>query len=664
MSPIRSHRRTSGISRAPRGRSGVSSLARSAREGAAPIAPRIAVAGVFGAVVIGILVLRLWALTVIGGAEYVARADSNVVRKLPVVAARGSILDREGRQIVINREMRQVVLDLQDVEGERLDQVIVELGRVLAPNRFEIAATTTRIRERVDNAPPGGVEPVVVAKDVPQDAVVHYLAEHQSDFPGVDVRDAYTRDYVRNETAAHILGQVGSVSPDDLKGNPSLDPIDQIGRSGLERRYDEYLRGTNGYDAVEVDAAGVRSDAGVRGLPSMPGRNLVTTISLPLQKVTEKSLKEWVARAAGTSDGRDARSGAAVAIDPRTGEILALASFPTYDPNVFVQPSAKNEATVKALVNQNNKRQPMFNRATMGTYPAGSTFKPITAIAAMDKGYLTPSTPIPCPSGMQIMGTDFPNNTDRNLGAITLGTALEVSCNTFFYKLALDFYNAPGSPLQEWATKFGLGRLTGIDLPAEEPGLVPTPAWKKHVESDLWTEVDRVWKPGDSVNLGIGQGDLRVTPLQMTNAYAAIGNGGTVHTPHLAKSIQDLGGRDEVVLPAGESRDLNLDPGDLAAVKEGLTRVNSGGNGTATSVFGGFDYPTAGKTGTAEKVGQTDLAWYCGFAPVENPTIAACAFIDGGGHGGSSAAPVVLRMYEQWFGVDGGNVKLVGGTVD
>ena len=659
-SSLRSRRRRTPIQRAARGISGLSSVARSPREGVGPIAPRIAIAGVLGACVIGILLLRLWALTVIGGAEYVERADSNVIRKLPVAAPRGSILDRNGKQIVINREMRQVTIDLQDVDEDQLDEVVTELGRVLAPNRFEVAKRTAEIRTKVREAPPGGVEPVVVERDITDFAVVNYLAENQADFPGVDVGPAYTRDYVRDETAAHILGQVGAVTEEDLEAHPSLDLIDRIGKSGLERRYDEYLRGSNGYEAVEVDAAGVRSDAGMRGLPPTPGRNLVTTVDLPLQRAAEKALARAVNMAGRTADGRDANAGAVVAIDPRNGEVLTLASYPTYDPNVFVQPGVKNERTATWLNNPNNKRMPMFNRAITGEYPAGSTFKPITAIAAMGEKFMTPEEPINCPANMEIMKSNFPNNQDRNLGAIDLGTALEISCNTYFYKLSIYFDNAVGPVLQEWASKFGLGQRTGIDLPGETGGLMPTPAWKKKTYQ---REEDKFWKPGDSANLSIGQGDLRITVLQMANAYAAIANGGTLHTPHLAKSIQDIGGRDEVVLPAGEKQELNLDPGDVAAVREGLKRVNSGGNGTATAVFGGFPIPTAGKTGTAEKVGQTDIAWYCGYAPADNPTIAVCSFIDGGGHGGSAAAPVVLAMYQQWFGEDGGNI-VAGSSAD
>jgi penicillin-binding protein 2 len=663
MSPARGTRR--GRSSLPplvaRTSRAMSSVARSPREGNAPIAPRIAIAGVVGAMIIGILVLRLWALTVLSGAEYAERADSNVIRKLPVVAPRGSILDRDGRKIVVNVPMQQVVLDLQDVDEDRLPQVVSDLGRVLAPHPWLQNQTTREIQEKVKNAPPGAVEPIVIASDVTDPYVVAYFAEHANEFPGVDVRTAFKRRYHHGQAAAHILGQVGSVDEADLKAHPTLQPIDKVGKSGLEKRYDEYLRGVNGYDAVQVDAAGVRTDiAGLRGLPPTPGRNLVTTIDLPLQKVTEQALKENIHRAASTSEGRDAYAGAAVAIDPNTGEVLALASYPTYDPNVFGSTRPKDMRTVEKLYNPNNKGLPMFNRAITGEYPAGSTFKPITAIAALGEHFTTPERPIGCPPVLEIAQTKFPNNQDRNLGGIDLGTALEISCNTYFYYLSVYFDNAVGPVLQKWASKFGLGKPTGIDLPGEASGLMPTPAWRKKTYDGF----DEIWKPGDTANLSIGQGDLKVTPIQMTNAYAAIGNGGILRTPHLAKSIENSGGLQEIELPQGDAVDLKLDPGDLAAVREGLKRVNNGGNGTASSVFSGFPIPTAGKTGTAEKYGQTDNAWYCGYAPADDPTIAACAFVDGGGHGGSSAAPIVLAMYQEWFGEKGGGSAGAGGAAD
>jgi penicillin-binding protein 2 len=267
---------------------------------------------------------------------------------------------------------------------------------------------------------------------------------------------------------------------------------------------------------------------------------------------------------------------------------------------------------------------------------------------------MTPDTPIDCPAKMDIAQTPFKNHESTPLGYINLKTALETSCDTYFYALAVQFFNDPKQPLQDWSRKFGLGAETGIDLGGEVEGVVPDKAWKK--TQTQWDDFERNnWKPGDSVNLSIGQGDVQAGPLQMAVAYATLANGGILHTPHLAKSIQDPGGRDVVDLQVDHPVDLKLDPGDLAAVVEGLKAVNNGPNGTGTAVFGSYEVPTAGKSGTAEKVGSTDLAWYCGFAPADDPTIAACAFIDGGGFGGEMSGPIVLDMFKAWFGPDGGN---------
>lgn len=628
------------------------SLARSSREGAAPVAPRLAVAGIFGAVVFGILVLRLWALTVLGGAEYAERAEQNQLRLLPAEAPRGTILDRSGRPIVTNRPAQEVALDLQDVPEQRLESVVRGLA-------FALGEPEPSIMEIVEAAPEGAVEPVVVAEDVPRE-VVGFLREHAAEFPGVTVRTRYRRAYPHGSTAAHILGQVGEVSPEELESShTNLRPGDRVGKSGLERRYDEYLRGTDGYQAIEVDAAGIRKGER-RGMPETPGRDLRTTLDLGLQRATERSLAENVARAARTADGRDANAGAAVAIDVRNGEVLAMASHPTFDANIFVTPGKDRE--ISWLYSEKNRKQPTFNRAIAGAYPPGSIYKPITAIAGMEEGLVAPDTVIQCPPYMKILGTVFRNHDSRHLGGMQLPAALEASCDTYFYELGLEFYNHPESPLQDWSRKFGLGAPTGIDVSGEGEGLVPTPRWKReHFEG--W---EKEWLPGDSVNLSIGQGNLTVTPLQMAVVYAALANGGVMRTPHLGRSIHDPSGREELKLDAGRPRDLKLNPVDLTAVTEGLVRVNEGVNGTATAVWSGFPVPTAGKTGTAEKFGQSDLAWYCGFAPVEEPEIAACAFVDGGGHGGSVAGPIVRDMFAQWFDVGGAAAAspVVEGTAD
>ncbi|MCW2924218.1 MAG: Stage sporulation protein [Thermoleophilia bacterium] len=660
---VRTPRRRAPMTRSSRSMRSLTSVARSPREGTAPIAPRLAVAGIAGAVVIGVLVLRLWALTVLGGAEYAERADQNQIRRLPLAAQRGGILDRNGRKIVASREQYQVVMDLQDVTGKRREAVIARLGEVLAPTEAQVPKRTAEIRTAVDKAPPGAIEPVVIERDLQDEDVKRYLAEHNTDFPGVDVKVAFARKYVQGTTAAHILGQVGQASPEDLKANKVLVSGDLVGKSGIERTYDRYIRGANGYDAVQVDASGVRTNAaGVRGLPATPGNNLRLTIDLRLQKAGDRALQRAIVNAQHSAKGKDARAGAFVAIDPKTGEVLALGSNPVYDPNIFTSSKPKDQAKVKAI-STDTTRQPLINRAIAGAYPPGSTYKAITALAAMKQGWLSADTRIGCPASREIKGTTFKNHETQNRGDISLDVALETSCDTFFYYLAMKFYEAPGAPLAAFSRLFGLDAPTGLDIPGEVGGTVPDPTWKANVDNPLWSKLDHIWKPGDEVNMSIGQGDLLVTPLQMTNVYAAIANGGVLHQPHLGMRVESIGGREQVALQPKDPKDLHIPPADLAAVIDGLKLVNTGPSGTATSVFGDFGLSSAGKSGTAEKdpTHYTDLAWYCGFAPVENPEIAACAFVDRGGGGSVVAGPVVRALFDQWFGPDGGSiVKLPG----
>ena len=640
--------------------SGTSSVARSPREGAAPVAPRIAMAGVIGVAVIGILLLRLWALTVLNGADYAERADSNVIRKLPMVAPRGEILDSHGHVLVRNREQQQIVLDLQDVDPDRLESVIVELGRVLASSPRTIVARTVQIREAVDAHPDGAIEPVLIARDERRDYVLHYLAEHNRDFPGVDVRPTFVREYPQKTTAAHVLGYDGLVDEQELKGAyANLHAGDRVGKSGLEQRYDEYVRGTDGYDAVQVDAAGIRSDVpGLRGLPAVPGRNLVTTLDLRVQQATERAVYDNIMRARSTSKGRDSRAGAAVMLDVNSGGVIASASFPTYDPNLFNPATPKQERQLQALFTpRDSKHPPLLNQAIAGQYPPGSTFKPITAFAAFANKWATPDELIRCPAYLDVLGSRFKNHVSDDSGSQTVVEALESSCDTYFYHLALYDFPAPKPVIANWAMDFGVGVKSGIDIPGEEAGRAPTPAWKKAWAEQIGSTnpLAAKWLPGDSINMSIGQGDVLATPLQMTNVFATIANGGTVYTPHIGQRVQELDGSDALTLPHDKPRKLDLDPVALNAIRTGLEQVVSGPVGTARGVFDGFSVPSAGKTGTAEKTGQTDVAWYCGYAPIDKPKVAACAFVDGGGGGSTTAAPIVLRMFQSYFHVDGGN---------
>ncbi|MBC7462513.1 MAG: hypothetical protein H7287_14245, partial [Thermoleophilia bacterium] len=313
-----------------------------------------------------------------------------------------------------------------------------------------------------------------------------------------------------------------------------------------------------------------------------------------------------------------------------------------------------------------DKSQPSVGRTMGGSWPPGSTYKPITAITALADGSLTAALPVPCDGYLDVFKTRFKNHETGSRGAITLREALETSCDTYFYSLGLGFYNQEPTPaelkrnpqaessMQAWSRKFGLGETTGVDVPGEVAGVVPNSASKSESRKNpkLFEPWERQWLPGDSVNLSIGQGDLLVTPLQMTNMYAILANGGTKWTPHFGRSIRDASGKEEFALPVAKPVSIGLDEKWLAGVREGLIAVNNGANGTARGVFGSdFPVTTAGKSGTAEKDNgrHTDLAWYCGYAPVEKPEIAACAFIDKGGGGSAVAAPVVADVFREYF---------------
>jgi penicillin-binding protein 2 len=357
-------------------------------------------------------------------------------------------------------------------------------------------------------------------------------------------------------------------------------------------------------------------------------------------------------------------------MDPRDGSILAMASNPTYQPSLFV--GQKNKAKLAPLLDPTVAKQdnfPALNRAIDVGYPPGSTFKPVTALAAMQERLLTPYQQLHCTPTYTAYQQPFNNWTPDIDQWMDLRTALAESCDTFFYQLGDAFYKLPpnrGHPLQAWANRFGLGEKTGIDVGPEAAGRIPTPEWRKAAfpASQGYGILDRTWKPGYSIQLAIGQGDVLVTPLQMARFYALIANGGKLVTPHIASDVEQTAasGQPQRVLrrfAAQPPRSVNVDPTALQFVRGGLEEATHSSIGTSTGVFGSFPIDIAGKTGSAEKLVHVrnypnalklNQSWWCGYGPYESPTIVVCAVIENGGHGGSAAAPAALRVFEQYFG--------------
>jgi penicillin-binding protein 2 len=445
---------------------------------------------------------------------------------------------------------------------------------------------------------------------------------------------------------------------------------DRIGKAGIEAAYDSYLRGRAGLGQIRVDSMGRQVSPYVPRQEATPGYAIRLTLDMRLQRAAEQALRYGI-DLAHQNDEWAANGGAIVALDPRDGSVLAMASAPTFKPSVFV-----GRTDPKKLEDlYSDPGNPLFDRATAGLYPPGSTWKPVTALAGMQEHVFSAYDSIQC-TGSATYGLDrqvFRNWDPYVNKPMTLPEALAESCDTYFYEIGNRFYEdgAEGRVrMQRWARKFGFGAPTGLDIGGEADGLVPTPEWRRKTFKSDW---DRAWNPGDSIQLAIGQKDLQVTPLQMAAFYAMLANGGNLVTPHLVSDVEQPGakGSPRVVLrrfAPSPPRSAGVDPEALRAVQDGLYAATHSASGTSSSVFGDFAVPVSGKTGTAEKVVQLpgypaghleDQSWWCGWGPSDSARLVVCALIENGGHGSSAAAPAALKVFERFFGVEGPEATLV-----
>lgn len=598
------------------------------------LAFRVAILGGIALLAFALMFFRLWYLQVLSGDTYRAEANDNRVREIKVHAPRGEIVDREGRVLVENRvglTVKASPARLPDSEAAR-DDVYRRLGRVLGirPRRIE-----RRVESQFRELP---YALATVKQDVGPE-VVAYLLENQDEFPGVEPERVFLREYPHAEIGAHLLGHVGEVSQEELEADRygDVEMGDHVGKAGIEAQYDRFLSGENGATRVEVDALGrLREQLGAR--QPKQGRQLRLSVDFDVQAAGQAAL-------AG-------RPGAFVAMNVHNGEVLGLGSSPSFDPNVF---SGRLSQSVFDQLSSEATGKPLFNRAIQGGYPTGSTFKLITAVAALEAGLITPEEVVYDGGSVTIGDMERTNAGGVAHGPVALRRALSVSSDVYFYLLGKEADSAgDGMAIQRWARRLGLGRTTGIDLPAEVAGRVPDRKWRNHWLKEGLT--DRPWSVGDNVNLSIGQGDLLANPLQMAIAYAAVANARNGHakvvTPRLGLRIEDAAGRPLQELEAPPARRLRIAPAHQQAIMDGLRAAASEPGGTSTHVFAGFPIPVAGKTGTAETTSGIDQSWYVGLAPYPNPRYVVAATIEGGGFGAEAAAPAVREILAALFDVD------------
>lgn len=592
------------------------------------LALRLAVFGGFAVVLFAILFLRLWLLQVVDGETYLAEAKNNRTRSFRTSAPRGKILDRNGEVLVANRTSLALQVNPRKLPADPAERR-AELSRLADLTHSTLKRLRKTMHEELKLAP---AAPVTLRRDVGH-YLVYYLQENQERFPGVEVQRVFVRAYLDGTLAAHVLGNVGEISEDELKDRRyrGLLPGDEIGQDGVEDTYDAFLRGRPGLTRIQVDALGEPTPNGrLVDKPPAPGNNLKLTIDEDVQAAGEAGLAEY-------------GSGAFVTMDVHTGEILGLGSSPTFEPALFTRPltQAQVDETYR------NPAAPLADRAIAGLYPTGSTFKLITALAALEEGAIGPADVIEDGGSITVGGQPFQNAGGVALGPVDMARALAVSSDVYFYLLGNEMWDTGG--LQRWAHRLGIGRPTGIDLPAgsDSEGLLPSQAWRNKLYEEGGT--DRPWSAGDNIQLATGQGDLQANPLQMAIAYATLGNGGTVVTPHVGKEITDAQGRvlKEFAPPA--RRQVKIDPEHRRVILEGLHDAAQSPEGTSYEWFGNFPVPVAGKTGTAQRVGQADQSWYLVLAPYPDPKVVTAVTIEEGGFGAESAAPIALAILEAYF---------------
>lgn len=586
----------------------------------------------FFATIFIVLLMWLWYLQIIQGENFSEVAINQRTRVVSVFAPRGTIYDRHGVPLVTNR-LAFTISVLPDVAKElrQSPSEVKILAEILEKSEEDIikALSPTR-KDRL------GYEPFRLLEDADAKKAMS-IYEQNWRLPGVIVEKVPIRHYVYDSLAAHVLGHVGMISIDELQNWSELGygANHKVGKYGLERYYELELKGQDGAVEIEIDAKQMPVRELGRKEP-IRGHDLILTLDYRLQAIAKAVIEE---EAKTLEEANNKMAGAAVvALDPRSGEVLALFSYPDFNPNTYSQ---------DFLEIGKDGRSPLLNRVLRGTYPPGSAFKPVTMASALNEGLVTEKTTFydaPYPFG--VGGWD-PESKKRCKygphGKIDLLTGLQYSCNIPFYEMGRELGI---DKLSEYARQFGFGEKTGLDLyPNEFVGLIPDRQWKKN---NYTKAEDKIWYPVETLDVAIGQGATKVTPLQMALFVSIIANGGIVYQPYLVKEILDSKGEVLREFKPVKKRDVQLDSKTIKTVQEGLNRVTLPG-GTAGKAFNGFPVVVAGKTGSAEVPGKESHAWFIGYAPADNPELVLVVLIENGGTGGGVAAPLARKIMEEYL---------------
>ncbi|PKO58957.1 MAG: penicillin-binding protein 2, partial [Betaproteobacteria bacterium HGW-Betaproteobacteria-19] len=531
---------------------------------------RVLVAGAFALVCFALLASRFYYLQVVKFDYFHTRAEDNRIALLPIVPNRGTIVDRKG--VVLARNYAAYTLEITPSRTGGLEQTIDGLAEFITID----ARDRRRFRKILEES--RSFESVAIRTRLSDEEVARFTAQRYR-FPGVEVQARLFRDYPQGASATHVVGYIGRINDRDIERieergvTANYRGSDYIGKSGLELSYEAELHGTTGFEQVEVNAGG-RAVRRLSSTPAVTGSDLELTLDMELQKIAETAFGD--------------RRGALVAIEPSTGGILALVSTPTFDPNLFVEGISTQDW--KAL--NDSPDHPLLHRAIYSAYPPGSTFKPFMALAGLTSGKRTPGQAIADPGYFNFAGHRFMDDKIGGHGMVDLHKSIVVSCNTYYYQLANDL------GIEGIATAmapFGFGARTGIDLPGEAEGVLPSPAWKR---KRFRTPEQQRWYGGETISVGIGQGYNAYTPLQMANAMATLVNGGKVFRPHVVRHVIDSRSGEKRVIEPDPIRQIAVKPEHLAAVRAGMVGVNK--SGTGRRAFAGAPYDSGGKTGTAQ----------------------------------------------------------------